>query len=1094
MSFRSIRFPILAGAIVVVAAGCPECAPDRVAVGVSQLTIRNVGAMVSLVNADTTCGFESDAVKGAAVIDGAIGSEGKLTLTVTDCVIDLGASPVEVSADCSGNSTTATGKVTISATQEIGGVLTGDAENPVVPGGPDAVTITITSATFENFEVKSSSSDSFLTMIEGSIGATVKPRLAVSASTGACAVATPNVSFTSVAYGESTLHVTSPDNSFDVGVAGSNLTAQNGKGGDGTENELSGDITVFNSAQTLAAQPLDPEFNADEFATGYACTDDIASPESFECVDLTPRLADGAARLTIKMIGTVASLADADAACGFSSEAVQAAGVIDGTPGGEGSLTLTIADCEIAFAELTSLEEDCNGDATTVEGTVTVSGTKTVSGRFTGNPASPIVPIADQPAALALTIVVNGFSVGSTADENKLLANTGTLAGTVRPKVFIGADTGVCSVSSPNAGFDDVTWADADLLVTSASGSFALAVDSASLEAANGTSSSGINELDGNVTIDGAAFDVPSDEAGLNPEFDQATVDASFACDENLTDPISDACEGTLSATIAGGIGALTARTFGTVVSLVDANSTCGFSSIPVAVVNADFGGGAVGDDDVTATFTIGTACEIALPPEGLVVATDCLGNTTTVSGTVAVTGTKTVVGWRTGDVAEPIVPNTNKPATFNLTMTFGGDGTQPFTVTSSTSTASLTVRSGSLSGTLQPRTALDLATGACSIATPNTTFTDLAWDNATVTLTSDGNAFTETIEASDISAQNGDDGDTDGLATNTIDGSITIGIAPTTLAGPLDPEFDQALFDTTYICAANGDPLLVPAAGCSFKRALGLGAARLLVKAAATAVSVHDGNPICGFDADSSPTPAPQGAPPAPGTLTFDSAAGCQSGFASDTLLSPGCTGIDTHAVGGFSTTGASTKVVTGTFTGLADPSFLPTQRDAAVLTVPFGFANWTVSSVDAATSAVITSVTLTSGALSLVVSPIAGRNEASSQSPFGDVFLETTGIAGITDLVSATDIVMTIVSDGKTFNITLSDVDLDAFAGAYFDGTSQVGLNSLAGSVTANGEPVTIAAGTALDPAYDQAAFDLSYTCNPALGDPPDIVPSGP
>jgi hypothetical protein len=1089
LSRRFFRVALFLGTAAAVTTGCPECAPDRVAVGVAQLTVRNVGAMVSLVNADTECGFGSDGVLGAAVADGAVGSEGTLTFTVTDCVIDLGSSPVEVSEDCAGNTTTATGKVTISATRQIGGLLTGDADTPIIPGGPDSVTITLTSATFENFEVKSSSSDSFLTMIEGSLGATVKPRLAVDVDQQACSVATPNVTFTSVAYEPSTLHVTTPDNSFDVGVATSNLSAQNGKGPGGDENIIAGDITVFDSPQTLAEQALDPEFDAAKFAEGYTCaetglflTDGV---ESYTCPNLNPLLADGAARLTVKMLGTVAGLIDADTTCGFSSAAVQEAGAIDGTPGAEGSLTLTVTDCVIAFTDTTSLSEDCNGDATTVSGSVSVSGTKTVSGRFTGNPASPIVPITDQPADIALTIVTTDFSVGSTADVNTLLARSGTLTGTVSPKVFIGAETGVCSVSSPNAGFDDVTWADADLLLTSASGTFALDVDSASLEAANGTSGSGTNELTGTVTLDGEAFTVPADGAGLNPEFSQAELDASFTCDPELAQPLSDACEATLDATIAPGIAALTVRTFGTAVSLIDANTVCGFSAPAVAGTPTFVGD--LGEPGSTATFTIAAGCTVTLPAEGAVVSTDCVGGTTTVAGTVTVTGTKTVTGWRTGDVFEPIVPDSGTPATFDLTLTFAE--ATPFTVTSSTSTATLTVRGGTLEGTVQPRVGLDLTTGACSIATPNVTFTDLTWTNAPVTLVSDGNAFTETVETSDIDAQNGNRGEGD--PPNTIAGSITIGGTETTVAGPLDPAFDQEDFDATYTCAANGSPVLVPTAACSFRQALGVGAAALLVKAAATAVSVHDGNPICGFEADASPTPAPTGTPPAPGTLTFDAAAGCQSGFKADTTIATDCVGDETHASGGFATTAASTKVVAGLFTGLADPSFVPTARDSAVLTLPgIQFANWSVAATDSA-DVVDSRVTITSGTAGLVVNPITGRNAGASGALGTDVFTESTGIAQITDLVGD-DLVMTIVSAGKTFNLTLTDVDLDAFAGAFFDGVAEVGSNDLSGTVTVNGELVNIAPGTPLNPAYDQAAFDATYTCNPVLGDPPDVVPS--
>ena len=89
----------------------------------------------------------------------------------------------------------------------------------------------------------------------------VSPRLAVATSSGACAIATPNVTFSEVAYGASTVHVTTPDNDFDAEVAGSAIAAQNGVNGD-DENSISGTITVtgiaynFNEVMNMLKQDL----------------------------------------------------------------------------------------------------------------------------------------------------------------------------------------------------------------------------------------------------------------------------------------------------------------------------------------------------------------------------------------------------------------------------------------------------------------------------------------------------------------------------------------------------------------------------------------------------------------------------------------------------------------------------------------------------------------------------------------------------------------------------------------------------------------------------------------------------------------------
>ncbi|HEY4220751.1 MAG TPA: hypothetical protein VGO62_05395, partial [Myxococcota bacterium] len=353
----------LTGLFLFTVTSCAQCAPDQVGQGVARLTIRNVGAMVSLVAADTACGFASDAVNAGAVATGDVGGAGKLTFTVTSCSIDAGKSK-DLGKDCAGADTTAAGKVVISATKEIVGTLTGDADNPIVPAGPDSVTITISKAEFTSFEVTSSTSANKLTQVKGSLSAVAKPRLAVSASTGACAVVTPNVQFSKIAYAASTVHVDSPDNTFDADVTTSDISAQNGAG-PGGENTISGSMTVFGSKVDVKDDgKLDPDYDAAKFKAGYVCTDDLAAPESFVCADLTPALADGAARLTIKMLATITSLIDADASCGFSSAGVQGAPTVTGTPGGAGSLAFTATACTLTFADETTLSPDCGGAST----------------------------------------------------------------------------------------------------------------------------------------------------------------------------------------------------------------------------------------------------------------------------------------------------------------------------------------------------------------------------------------------------------------------------------------------------------------------------------------------------------------------------------------------------------------------------------------------------------------------------------------------------------------------------------------------------------------------------------------------------------
>lgn len=1074
MSATLKRWPILVlGALAALTmAGCPSCAPQTVAEGVARLTVRNVGAMVSLVNANDQCGFASTAVLSAPTVDGAVGSEGTITYTVTDCEIDLGEETT-VSEDCTDGTVTASGKVTLSATRRIAGILTGNPESPVVPGGPDAATITITSATFDNFLVVNSKSENRLTMIAGSISGVAKPRLAVAASSGACAIATPNVTFSDIVYGESTVRVQTADNDFEADVTVSAIGAQNGVNG-GEENSISGTMTVFGSAQDVTGDGvLDADYTAEDFTAAYACTADLADPESFQCADLTPRLADGAARLSVKMLGTVASLLDADTTCGFSSEAALGAATLEGTPGGDGSLTIGVSGCQLSFPAETLLDADCNGTQTRVMGTVSVTGTKVLSGRVTGNAENPIVPVTDQPAVISLTVNVDDFMVGSSASENSLTGRGGMLMGTVSPVVYVGAETGVCSVSTPNAVIGDVAWMGGDLLLTSVSGSFALDVSASDLSAANGNTTVGVNALSGTMTVDGTAYNVPGDGAGLDPEWTQASHDASWQCNDELADPLSHNCAAALSTKLGGGAASLTMRTLGTVTSLINANSSCGFSSAAVAG-DPGFAGGDVGDDGVTATFYLAPeGCTITLPAD-TVVATDCLGNTTSVGGTVVVRGNKSVTGFRTGDPYEPIVPTSFKPATFNLSLAF-----TDFVVESSASTSSLRVVSGDLSGVVEPRVGLDTTSGACSISTPNVSFSNVAWVNAQALITSDGSTLPVLLQTSALAAQNG----SDGSATNTLSGDIYADdVQLTGLSLPLDPEFDQAAFDSTYTCTPN--LMMVPDAGCSFRTTLGYGAARLLVKAAGTATGMMDSNNSCGF-ADPTPTTAPVitgTTVGAPSNLTLTADADCATTLPPDYPLSPNCVGTTTHAGGAF-TVGGGTKSVDGIYTGIPTSPVAPVTRDGATFTMSdIAFNAFTVYDQLVDTS-IPNAVTLT-GTVDVTVDPVAGRSDGASTQVGTNVYSVKTGVAAISNLTMATG-TLVIESDGKTFNVTVTNADLDAFVGAWVSG----GSNDLSGSLTVDGVPVTLPAGLALMDPYDQAAFDATYSCDGDLAG--DLVP---
>ena len=100
------------------------------------------------------------------------------------------------------------------------------------------------------------------------------------------------------------------------------------------------------------------------------------------------KIGTGVARLTVRNAGAMLLAVNADEVCGFSSAAVSDNPQVDGLVGGAGTLTYTVTNCEIDFADWQSLSTDCNDVETRAKGKLIVSARKIVEGRITGNPDS----------------------------------------------------------------------------------------------------------------------------------------------------------------------------------------------------------------------------------------------------------------------------------------------------------------------------------------------------------------------------------------------------------------------------------------------------------------------------------------------------------------------------------------------------------------------------------------------------------------------------------------------------------------------------------------------------------------------------------
>jgi hypothetical protein len=76
--------------------------------------------------------------------------------------------------------------------------------------------------------------------------------------------------------------------------------------------------------------------------------------------------------------------------------------------------------------------------------------------------------------------------------------------------------------------------------------------------------------------------------------------------------------------------------------------------------------------------------------------------------------------------------------------------------------------------------------------------------------------------------------------------------------------------------------------------------------------------------------------------------------------------------------------------------------------------------------------------------------------------------------------DAPITIIFEGKTFNVHVQDANIEAFNGSWVDR----GLtNHIAGTITVDGTPIRLTTADGLDPDFMQADFDARYGCTDNL-----------
>jgi len=427
--------------------------------------------------------------------------------------------------------------------------------------------------------------------------------------------------------------------------------------------------------------------------------------------------------------------------------------------------------------------------------------------------------------------------------------------------------------------------------------------------------------------------------------------------------------------------------------------------------------------------------------------------------------GTKTLTGIYSGDVMEPIVPTTWDPATIDLDIRFEG-----MQITGGAAPEGFEIKTGQLSGSVRPRTALDEATGACSVPTP-AAIVDLQWQGANTAVLSEQATIAVNIEGGDIHAVNGV---VDGNE-NTIEGSIRIAGSNFALEGDLSPDYNAATFNDVFTC---GDDVRVPNVSeeCNFKKTLAEGAARLIIQATGEVAGLANES-LSGIFKLASPDRV-TGQPGQQGTMEW-SVEGEEAGreFERDRPeeIKEDCDGKTTYHRGEVEFD--AHRIVRGlreelSILIISVDSIIPDTREAATITLSnVNFDNFQAYNLfEDGTSADPGVMKFETGQLSAVIDPVLGEN---ADTGAYDIPTPVSALSGVTLIDSE----VVLEAQGKIFKFTVDEALLDAFNGTY-----QGRSNEISGHVTVDGVRVDL--GTqSLVPDFSQADFDSAYQCEDNL-----------
>lgn len=524
------------------------------------------------------------------------------------------------------------------------------------------------------------------------------------------------------------------------------------------------------------------------------------------------------------------------------------------------------------------------------------------------------------------------------------------------------------------------------------------------------------------------------------------------------------ACEKCAPGRVGQGLSRLTIRNVGAIANAINDDTRCGFESDAVKdawVASAEAGLSG------TVTWSV-EGCELdfgADPKES----TDCNDVTAVTSGKIKVTATRTIEGYITGDRNTPVIPAGPTAVTIHIESA----EFDRFMVTSSDNEAFLEMITGSISAIVKPRLAADRDRGVCSVPTGDATLEAVSYGPSLVRVVGEGRDFEVEVDSSDLNAVNGKFDDRE----NALWGTISVWGSAESIPidddeQALNPDYDRAKQIESYACKPDITTPVRYDCETDVRPLIAQGASQLSIQTLGMLAKLAEADSACGFSSAAVKyAPTIQGdIGQAGGAATYDMTS-CTMTFAPGTVIDTDCNGKNTYASGTVHLRG--TKTVRGYVSGDREDAIVPTSRDPAELELTASFEGFSVWSDPGDNK-----LTVAEGELTGHVFPRVAIDEVTGACS------KTTPVTSF-EGVRWANAIAEVASEGMTFGVGLDTSNLAAQNGKKGDRE-----NFLAGQIVVDGDvfDIPISDAPILDPAFDAAVFEQSYTCDADLRIPKD------